>query len=85
MSLARVLKREYEVAFSKNAQPGWMRALKYGVVVVFGWFFWESKWYWIILALVLILSLVIHFWYRYKTKGWTQSFGGWDYEKNKPE
>jgi hypothetical protein len=47
--------------------------------------FWESKLFWIILAIVLILALILHFWYRYKTNAWTKSFGGWDYEKNKPK
>lgn len=61
-----------------------MRILKYAIVVGFGIFFWRSEWFWIVLAALLVLSLAVHFWYRYKTKGWTQSFGGWDYEKNKP-
>jgi hypothetical protein len=29
-------------------------------------------------------GVLLHLWYRYRTKGWTQSYGGWNYEKNKP-
>lgn len=85
MSLSKILKREYEVAFTRNAQPLWLRVGKYALIVVPGIFWWQSQWYWIILSALLILSLCIHFWYRYKTKAWTESFGGWDFEKNKPE
>jgi len=83
MSFSKILKREYEVAFSKNAQPLWFRILKYVLLGCFIYFFWNSKLFWIILTIVFILSLSLHFWYRFKTHGWTRSYGGWDYDKNR--
>lgn len=82
MQLSKILRREYEVAFSKNAQPNWLRVLKYLVLLGFMYFFWSYTLFWIILAIVLILSLCVHFWYRYKTAAWTKSYGGWKHEEN---
>jgi hypothetical protein len=83
LKFSKLLKREYEVAFSKNAQPIWLRVVKYLVLACSIYFFWRSTLFWIILAIVLFLSLALHFWYRYKTEGWTKSYGGWDYDKNR--
>jgi len=80
----KILKREFEVAFSKHAQPVWFRVVKYILLGSFIYFFRKSKWFWIILTVLFILSLLLHFWYRYKTEAWTKSYGGWDYDKNKP-
>jgi hypothetical protein len=79
----KTLRREFEVAFSRNAQPIWLRILKYAVIASFIYFYWRSRSFWIILTGVFILGLLLHFWYRYKTQGWTKSYGGWDFEKNK--
>jgi len=76
-------KRELEVAFSKHAQPLWLRVLKYTAIVCYFYFFWGTDWLWIVFSITMFLGLALHLWYRYKTKGWTKSFGGWDYEKNK--
>jgi hypothetical protein len=70
------------VAFSRHAQPLWFRVLKYVVLGCFIYFFWKSAFFWWVLAIVLILGLLLHLWYRHKTEAWTKSFGGWDYEKN---
>jgi hypothetical protein len=78
-----VFKRELEVAFSKNAQPIWFRLLKYTLIGLYIYFFWSSDFFWTILLVVLGLSLLLHFWYRYKTNGWKKSYGGWDFNKNK--
>ncbi len=84
MALNKTIKRELEVAFSKHAQPMWMRIAKYLVLGSVVYFFWSSKLLWVILLVVFALGFSVHFWYRYKTGGWTKSYGGWDYEKNKP-
>ena len=83
MTFKHALKRELEVAFSKHAQPVWVRIVKYIVIVALICFLWGSRWLWITFLILLIPALTLHFWYRYKTLGWTKSFGGWDYEKNK--
>ena len=79
-----LLKREAEVAFSRNAQPTWVRVLKYVVLGALISFFWGREFLWVMIPALLLLGLLIHFWYRYKTNGWTKSYGSWDYEKNKP-
>lgn len=77
--LKRVIKRELEVAFAKNAQPLWLRVAKYIFLGMLIYLLWGTPWLWITLGVMLVLALSIHFWYRYKTKGWTKSFGGWKY------
>jgi len=84
MSFKKALKREFEVAFSKNAQPAWFKIMKYAVLGVVIYLFRETKWLWIILAILFVIAMFIHFWVRYKTNGWTKSYGMWNYEKNKP-
>ena len=84
MSFKKTINREFEVAFAKQAQPIWLRILKYILLAALIYFLWGTKWLWIVLLSLLGISLIIHFWIRYKTKGWTKSYGLWDYEKNKP-
>jgi hypothetical protein len=85
MSFNKIIKREVEVAFSKHAQPIWFRILKYILLGFFLYFFWRSKLFWIILLIVFVFGMILHFWYRHKTQGWTKSHGLWKYEKNKPK
>jgi hypothetical protein len=81
----KTIKRELEVAFSKHAQPVWFRIAQYVLLALSLYFFWESGKFWIILLVLLAAAMMLHFWYRYKTQGWTRSYGLWDYEKNKPK
>lgn len=84
MSFNKTIKREIEVALSKHSQPVWFRILKYIVLGCIVYFFWGSKLLWIILLVLFAFSLLLHFWYRYKTQGWTKSYGIWKHDKNKP-
>lgn len=84
MSFKKTLKREFEVAFSKNAQPAWFRIMKYAVLGVMIYLLWGTKWLWIILVILFVIAMVLHFWVRFKTNGWTKSYGMWKYEDNKP-
>jgi uncharacterized membrane protein len=83
MSLKQVVKREAEVAFSKGSQPVWFRVVKYIVLTAFFYFFWDRAWLWQVFGGFLVFALVLHFWYRYKTKGWTQSYGMWKHESER--
>src|SRR5689334_8946953 len=83
VKFSKTLKREFNVAFSKNAQSMGMRVLKYAILASSVYFFWSSTLFWIILSGGFIMSLLVHFWYRFKTGGWTRSYGGWDYDKSK--
>ncbi len=78
-------KRELEVAFSKHSQPMGFRIGKYIVLGCLIYLLWDNKWFWPVLGALLALSVLLHIWYSYKTKGWNQSYGMWDYEKNKPK
>lgn len=84
MAFSKIVKRELEVAFSKHAQPVWFRILKYILLGTALYLFWGNRLLWIILGVVFVFGMALHFWYRYKTKGWTQSYGLWNYDKNKP-
>lgn len=84
MKRSEIIKRELEVAFSKHSQPVWFRILKYILIGGMLYFFWGNKLLWIIFPVLFVFSLCLHFWYRYKTQGWTKSYGLWKYDKNKP-
>jgi hypothetical protein len=80
MTLNKTIKRELEVAFSKNPQPVWLRIAKYIPIAILVYFLWGTSLLWIILGSLIVIALTIHFFYRYKTNGWTKSFGGWKYD-----
>jgi chromate transport protein ChrA len=84
MPLNRTIKREIEVAFSKDSQPLWFRILKYILLGVVIFFFWRSRLLWIILAGLFVFAMLLHFWYRHKTRTWTKSSGLWKHEKDRP-
>ena len=85
MALSKIIQREFEVAFSKHAQPVWFRVVKYCALAFLFYFLWGTTLLWIILSIVFVVGLSLHFWYRHKTHGWTKSYGLWDYNKNKPK
>lgn len=80
-----ILRREVEVALTQNPQPLWARVLKYVVLTALIFFFHRSKTFWILLGVAVLLALLVHFWYRYKTAGWTKSYGGWEYKESEPD
>lgn len=80
----KIIKRELEVAFSRQSQPIWFKVVKYFLLGAVIYLFWGSWWLGPMIGALIALALVLHFWVRYKTKGWTQSYGLWDYNKNKP-
>jgi hypothetical protein len=79
--MKQALKREWEVAVSKNDQPAWLRLVKYIVLAVLLYIGWGSRWLLPLMIVLSVLAITIHFWYRYKTKGWKRSYGGWRFRK----
>jgi len=77
MPTSRTIRREARVAFSRRAQPLWFRILKWTILVALGVTFWRVPLFWVCLVAALILSLALHLFWRWRTKGWTQSWGGW--------
>jgi len=82
MPVSKTIKREFEVAFSKQSQPIWFRIFKYIVLGLVIYFFWGTNSLWIILLILFVLAMFLHFWYRYKTNGWRKSYGMWKYDKD---
>jgi hypothetical protein len=82
MPFKKIIKREFEVAFSKHAQPVWFRIIKYIVLGFIVYFFWGTRLLFIIFLSLFSLGLVLHFWYRYKTQGWTKSYGLWKHDRS---
>ncbi|MGE0406332.1 MAG: hypothetical protein AB7O65_08535 [Candidatus Korobacteraceae bacterium] len=78
MSFDKALKRELRVAFSRRAQPMWFRILKYGIAICLVAFFWESPSFWLWVLGALAVSIGIHLIWRWKTRNWTQPWGGWN-------
>ena len=77
MPLATI-KRELRVAFSRNVQPLWFRIAKWIVFVGITRWLYGTKWFgtWIVGGPVA--GIALHLVYRWKTRGWTQPWGGWN-------
>ena len=78
MTIQESLRREARVAFSPRSQPVWFRLLKWVIAIGISAALWRSPffWWWILGALGLGVS--VHFVWRWKTKGWTQPWWGWN-------
>jgi len=83
MPLSPVIRREFEVAFSKRSQPVWFRIVKYIIIAILVYLLWGSHWFWMVFGILFVLSLMLHFWYRYKTDGWRKSYGMWKHHSSK--
>lgn len=78
MRADNVLKREMRVALSRRAQPVWFRVLKWAVIITAVVVFRRApSFQWWVLGAVAV-SLTLHFFWRWKTRGWTQPWYGWD-------
>ncbi|GAB3220660.1 hypothetical protein [Spirosoma arcticum] len=79
-----LLKREIRVAFHPKSQPVRFRILKYVLLGLFVYFYWNSPTFWWIFGSFSVAGVSLHFFYRYKTHGWTRSYGRgflrWDHE-----
>lgn len=73
-----MLQRELKVAFSTSHQPIWVRVLKWVVIVALIVWQRNARYFWQGLATVAAAALLLHFFYRYMTRGWTRAWGGWN-------
>lgn len=78
MTLKKTFRKEFGVAFSKNAQPIWFRLTKWTLFISITYLLYRTRWFWIWVLGVLVISFTGHFIYRWKTNGWTKSWRGWD-------
>ena len=73
-----IINREFRVAFSKRAQPLWFRILKWVVLLAVSAMLWSTPYFvWWLLS-TFALGMTVHFIFRYRTRGWTQPWGGWN-------
>jgi hypothetical protein len=72
------LHRELRVAFSRRAQPLWFRLTKWIVFIGVGALLWRTSLFWWVLIGALIGALLLHGVWRWKTRNWTQPWGGWN-------
>jgi hypothetical protein len=70
-------KRDVRVALSPRAQPVWFRIVKWIVAIAVTVTLWRTPYFWVWIFGSVALSLTLHFVWRWKTKGWTQPWGGW--------
>ena len=78
MSLGRTLQREARVALSRTAQSLRFRIVKWILTVAAIAWLWPSPYFWWIAGGAPSVSIGLHLFWRYKTKGWTQPWFGWD-------
>jgi hypothetical protein len=72
------IKKELRVAFSRDTQPVWFRMAKWGIFVVVSKRLHGMRWFRAWTFGSVLAGLTLHFVYRWKTRGWTEPWGGWD-------
>jgi uncharacterized membrane protein YadS len=78
MPMLDMLRREFRVAFSTKAQSIRFRAIKWIVIAVAAWLLWDWEWSAHLFIAAILLGFALHLFWRFKTKGWTQPWGGWN-------
>ena len=77
----KIVAREIKVAFSLKSQPLHFRIGKWVAIILLLYFLNDYMVWWKVLLGMMIAGLLLHFYFRYKTKGWTKSYGRWKYEE----
>ncbi len=77
-TLISTLRRESRVALSRRAQPLWFRVTKWTLFLTLAVIFWRQPLFWQCVLGVAGLGLGLHLFYRWKTRAWTRSWGGWN-------
>jgi len=72
------IRRELRVAFSLKAQPLWFRILKWTMAIWISVRLWPTRYFWVWIFGAVGVSLTLHMFWRWKTKRWTQPWGGWN-------
>lgn len=73
-----LVQRELSVAFSKHAQPVRLRVVKWIVLVGVAVLLHGTRYFWFWCIGLPVLGLCVHFFFRWKTHGWTKPWGGWN-------
>jgi hypothetical protein len=78
VGMRSALRRELRVALSQKAQPVWFRITKWVALIGLTVALWRTPYLWWWLGGALTLGLAVHFLWRWKTRAWTQPWGGWN-------
>ena len=76
--MLKTIRREYQVAFSKGGQSFLFRIAKWLLFVGVAFALYGTNFFWVWTLGLLSLAICVHFFYRWKTSGWTQAWGGWE-------
>ncbi|NJR71911.1 MAG: hypothetical protein HC782_01880 [Gammaproteobacteria bacterium] len=76
--MLKTIRREWRVAFSKNAQSMPVRLAKWTLFLAIAMALHESSYFWVWTAGLPLLGVAVHFFYRWKTRTWTRAWGSWD-------
>jgi hypothetical protein len=71
------VKKELKVAFSRDAQPLWFRIAKWVIFMAVSKPLHGTRWFRVWTLGVVLAGLTLHSIYRWKTRGWTEPWGGW--------
>ena len=71
------IERELQVAFSRYAQPVWFRVAKWVIFLAVSRRLYGTRWFRSWISGGALAGLTVHFVYRWKTRGWTEPWGGW--------
>jgi hypothetical protein len=80
----KTLQRELRVAFSLRTQPLWLRLLKWSVFITITMRYRNRVWFPYGASLALFGGIALHMFYRWKTRGWRQAWGGWSDLPDRP-
>jgi hypothetical protein len=75
---SELLKRELRVAFSPRAQPIYFRIAKYVLLFYLVRRYYGTRHFWLWVGGACAGGTALHFLYRFKTRCWTEAWGGWD-------
>ena len=76
--MLNTIRREMRIAFSKRAQPIWVRLTKWAVFLGIAVALYHSGFFWYWVIGLPFLAVLTHFIYRRQTLGWTRPWGGWN-------
>jgi hypothetical protein len=72
-----VIRKELKVTFSRDAQPLWFRIAKWVIFMAVSTRLRGTRWFRVWALGGVPTGLTLHFFYRWKTRGWTEPWGGW--------
>jgi hypothetical protein len=72
-----MVRRELKVAFSRETQPVWFRIAKWVIFMAVSKRLRGTRWFRVWTFGLVLTGSTLHTIYRWKTRGWTEPWGGW--------